>query len=200
MILNILFTLVGAVTFLYLFWKKLKDDYSHNQIFIAGFYVLIGMFLFNLLALYFVPAWSFWLSLLGSLFGLAVGISRFRLRIFELLEGWVFGGIGLLFVFYVYMWIGRFSIKDFLPILVMFLFISLYLFLDSKYKKFSWYKSGRVGFAGLATMGLFFLLRSLVAFFEPSMLFFVERYDVWLSGIMSFVAFLLLFNLSRKTL
>ena len=200
MILKVIFTAIASLFFLFFFWRKLREDYTNNQIFNTGFYILFGIFLFSVLADNFAPLWTFWLSLSGSLFGLFIGISRFRLRIFEAVEAWVLGLLGITMSFYVYNWVKSFSLVDFAPVVVLFLFIFLYFFMDSKYKQFTWYRSGRIGFTGLVTLGSFFLLRSLVALFYPNMLFFVGKSEPILSGIVSFTAFLILFNLSRREL
>ena len=66
MILNIIFSLTGIYVFLFLFWRKLKEDYSQNQIFTVGFYSIIGFAALNLLSQGYAPKWIFWLSSLGS--------------------------------------------------------------------------------------------------------------------------------------
>jgi len=192
------FTLIGSLSFLYLFWRKLKEDYTANQIFNTGFYVLFGIFLFSILGLNFAFKWTFWISFAGSLFGLFVGISRFKLKLFETLEGWVLGLLGVMMAFYVFNWLKSFSPIEFAPVVVTFLFIFFYFFLDSRYKQFSWYRSGRIGFAGLVTLGSFFVVRSIVALFYPNMLFFVGKSEPIISGIVAFSAFMVLLNLARK--
>jgi hypothetical protein len=197
-IVRVFFTLVASLSFLYLFWRKLKEDYTANQIFNTAFYVLFGIFLFSVLAAHFAFVWSFWLSFVGGLFGLIIGISRYRLKVFEALEGWVLGLLGLTMTFYTYNWLKSFSLTDFAPVVVLFLFIFFYFYMDSRYKQFTWYRSGRIGFAGLVTLGGFFLVRGLVALFYPDMLFFVGKSEPIISGIVSFAAFLILFNLARR--
>ena len=74
----------------------------------------------------------------------------------------------------------------------------IYLILNSKYKEFSWYASGRVGFAGLTAIGIFFLLSGIIAFIFPDMLSFVGKIDALISGMVAFVVFLSVFNLARE--
>jgi hypothetical protein len=103
-------------------------------------------------------------------------------------------------------WLGVIFLSDsieksnpasFIGFIVIILLIVLFYFLDAHYKKFTWYKSGRVGFTGLTTLGLLLLLRAAVAPIVPDMLSFSGKYEAIISGILAFVSFLLVFNLAR---
>lgn len=198
MIVRILFTLCGTFLFLFLFWRKLREDYILNHLFTVGFYSLFGLSVFSIISFYLEPKWLFWLSLIGSVIGLVFGISKFHFRIFETLEAWVLGNLGVLIIFYLYEFSKNPKIENVALVLVNCLLIFLFLFLDKHYKKFTWYKSGRVGFAGLTIVGTFFLIRCLVAIVLPNMLFFVGRIDAIMSGSVAFISFLGLLTLSRS--
>ena len=88
-----------------------------------------------------------------------------------------------------------FSLSVFIFIIIT---ITLYLFLSKQYKRFRWYKSGKVGFAGLTTLGFIFLVRGLTALWVPFMLSFVGVMDAFISVIISVVAFGMVYNLSRS--
>jgi len=81
------------------------------------------------------------------------------------------------------------------PAMLVMLFLSYYL--DTNYKRFTWYKSGRIGFAGLFTASVIFLVRSVLAITKVHMISFVGSGEAVVSGIMAFVGFLLLFDLGR---
>ncbi len=198
MILRIALSVASSLTFLFFFWRKLKEDYIQNQIFSVGFYSLFGIIIFSAIGIYFIPEYSFWLALLGSLLGLTLGIKKFRFRFFETVEAWSLGALGILLGLYLYEFIYRFQFIYAIISLFLIFIIFLFLMLDKHYKKFTWYKSGKVGFSGLMILGLFFLARCLIALFIPDMLFFVGRVDVIISGVMAFISFLMLFNLSRE--
>lgn len=197
-LLKIAFGISGVLFFLYLFWKRLKEDYIPNQIFSTGFYVLIGISLAIFLANSLFPIWWFWLALLGGFIGAWIGILRFNLKKVETLEAGILSGLSILGLFFVYDFIStqnRFSLAESAFILAL---VVLFFVLERSYKGFSWYKSGRVGFSGFSVAGIFFLARSLVALLLPSMVSFVGKNEVIFSGILAFLSFLTLFNLSRQ--
>lgn len=198
MFYNVFFTFLAVLIFLFVFWKRLKEDYTHELIFTTGFFVLAGLFLGNFVSSRFFPTWWFWTSFLGAFTGIFVGILRFKLRIFETLEAGIIGLIPWVGLILLQDSIENSSLVSFLAFIVVLGLIVLFFFFDAHYKKFTWYKSGRVGFSGLATLGLFFLVRSAIAPISPNVLSFVGKYEAIISGILAFVFFLLVFNLSRR--
>lgn len=199
MILDFLITLLTSLLFLFAFWVRLKEDYTQQQIFTTGFWVLFGIGCGNILAVNFFDVWWFWTGLAGGFLGLIAGIKRFHLRFFETLEAFVISGL-LMFLSIAFSSL----MADYSPItlamtLGIVFFIVLFLFLDVHYKKFIWYKSGRVGFTGMTVLGLFFLIRSIVAMGGSSVLSFAGDIDVVISGVMSFASFMAVYNLSGST-
>ena len=104
-------------------------------------------------------------------------------------------------------WLGLIFLKDsiklssltsFLAFFAVACLLTLFAYLDASYKNFSWYRSGRVGFSGLTTLGVLFLLRAAFASFFPDVISFV-KYEAILSGVAAFVIFLAIFNLARST-
>lgn len=197
MLTNIVFHTLGFFIFLYLFWRRLKEDYISNQIFSTAFIVLLGLILVNLLANNFFPAYWFWSSLIGVFIGLAVGILRFKLRIFEILEAAVFSLLPWLALTFLNDSMVNSKSSSFIGFFVLTLLVTLFIVIDKHYKKFTWYKSGRIGFTGLSTAGLFFLIRSIVALTFDNVLSFSGKYDAYLSALIAFSSFLLVFNLAR---
>lgn len=197
-IIQVFFTLITVLLFLFSFWKKLKEDYTQNQIFTTGFYILLGIGAGNIIAVNLLPAWWFWLSLTGGVIGLIIGKIKFSLRILEAIDAFVSASLFLLAGSFLASWYFGKNNLFLVGSGICILLIGLYKYLNEHYKRFTWYKSGRIGFSGLAVSGAFFLIRSLIALTNPNMLSFVGSPDVFLSGILAFVSFLALFNLSRK--
>ncbi len=199
MLIKIVLSILSVYVFLYLFWQRLKEDYARNQIFTTSFYLLFGMALGYMLARSFAHAWWFWLSLAGSILGIVIGILRFKLRVFETFEAGLLGGLVFLGTVYLYDWVIYIKLSSAVGFVIILALFVLFLILDKHYKRFTWYKSGKVGFTGLSITGIFFLIRTLVALKYPNVLFFAGSYDSLISGTLAFISFLILFNLSRKT-
>ncbi len=199
MILDFLITLLTVFLFLFIFWLRLKDDYTQNQIFTTGFYVLLGIGIGNILAIKFMRDFWFWLGFFGGFLGLIYGVSHFRLRFFEALESYTISGLFLFLIVSFISYLEDLSSSTLIVILLVLFFISFFYFLDSRYKNFTWYKSGKVGFSGLTILGLFFLTRSLVAIRTVSVISFGKDVEVLLSGLLSFISFIILYNLSERT-
>ena len=206
--ITIIISLVlGILGSLFLFWRELKEDYDNNQIFSYGFIVngfiifgfLIGILLKTKLSSsnIFNPAgmW-FWTAFIAGVIGWAVAYSKFKLKFFETLEASAVGFIFFVFVTNLINSIQPINVKAILFALFSGLLVLIFYMLDSRYKRFSWYKSGRVGFAGLAVLGIFFLIRAVVAMIDPSMVSFVGKTDAILDSVVSFIFFLTLYNLS----
>lgn len=197
--MNWIIQIFAILIFLFFFWRKLKDDYIQDQIFSTAFYVILISIFFILLSKFLLPKWWFWFGFLGFLIGLMIGISRFKLRIYETFDAAIFSFLPSAFAYSLYE-STRSSDWYLLAHSVLFLVIFLlYLFFNRNYKKFSWYKSGRVGFAGLAAGGVYFLVRAAIAFKLSFMISFVGEFEPILSGVLAFLIFLLIFNLSVKT-
>lgn len=199
--------LIGILGFLFLTWRRLKEDYISDQIFSTGFIIIAFMLVgFSLsLAVYNIQntiffnteGLVFWLPLLFGTIGFVFCFYRFKLRFFETLES---VGLGLIFLFASSVMgssVKTLNLKATLFALVIFALIPLFFVFDKNYKKFSWYKSGKVGFSGLTILGIFFLVRAIIALISPNMLSFIGKSDAILSSIVAFIFFLTLYNLSN---
>ena len=96
MVIKILFILFGAFLFLFLYWRRLKEDYISSMIFSSFFCLLLGVVLFVFLANQFFPIWWFWSAVLGLSLGLAATLFRFKFRFFETLEAVTISGLSWL--------------------------------------------------------------------------------------------------------
>lgn len=198
MLINILVGLVGVFIYLFIFWKKLKEDYVANQIFTTGILSILFGIMAYFISTRFLPMWWFWLALIGFTAGLTLGIIRYHMRGYETAEAAGVAILPWLFLIFITDSIINQSIYSFLYAMTVVIAVVVYLILNSKYKEFSWYASGRVGFAGLTAIGIFFLLRGIIAFIFPDMISFVGKIDALISGMVAFVVFLSVFNLARE--
>ncbi len=190
--------MVLALVFLFILWRRLKEDYSQGIVFSTGFLILSGVALGSLISAIFFREWWFWLSLLGIVLGGGFAIFKFKLRGFEVFDATVVAILPWLLVVFLSDSVEAksiYSLGGFFVILAVYL---LYHFLNTSYKKFSWYRSGRVGFSGLATVAILFLLRGLTGLFLVDMLSFVGKIDSIISGVLAFLAFLGIFHLARQ--
>ncbi len=199
MLLKITFGLIGVLLFLFLFWKKLKEDYESETIFTSAFCILFGIAGGLLISVRFFPSWWFWLALLGSAVAFIIAVIRFKLKILETTEAWVVANLPLFGLAMLTDYIQKSTLFSGIgTILILVLFVS-YFVIDKHYKSFRWYKSGRVGFSGLTILAVFFLLRSAVAVTFPDVLSFVGRIDTILSGVVSFACFLVILSLAKNS-
>ena len=200
MIAMIVVSIVGASLFIFLFWRRLKEDYSSDIIFSTSLFTLLGIGLSLAISLYAFSNYWFWISVLGASVGLLTGIVKYNLRTYEVVEAAVVSilpWLGIVFFTYAVAYSSLISLVG-MGIVVMCLV--LFAVLNNHYKRLSWYKSGRVGFAGITTLGVFFLARALVAIVANDVLSFIERYEAIVSAAASFICFFVVFRLARKTI
>ncbi|HEX6976742.1 MAG TPA: hypothetical protein VF185_00075 [Patescibacteria group bacterium] len=205
--LLVLANVFGGLIFLFFLWRRLKEDYPSSKIFSLGFFV-IGAILVSFLvsALFIIPnitkvyffdpkgLW-FWLALVSASIVLAVSLLRLKMRFFEGVEA---ASLGLSFWFVVLLISSALIFKLIPAILygvVVAALIFMFFFLDKRYKRFTWYKSGKVGFSGLTLLAVFFLVRAAIAIIDPTMLSFIGKIDALISSVLSFLFFLSVYNL-----
>ncbi len=197
-IASILINFVGSLTFLFIFWKRLREDYSSEIVFKTAFNILVGILVGSLIFLKFSQIGFFWPVLVGALVGLGLSFFRFRVRFYETFEAFIiasFPWIGLTFLLDS---ITHSSLTSFFAFIAVLIFVFAAYYLDTHYKDFSWYKSGKIGFAGIVTLGIFFIVRSTLAIFGIHMISFVGlKIEAVVSGAAAFLCFILLLNLAR---
>lgn len=195
---SILLNILGFLVFLFLFWRRLKEDYPAEIVFSSGAIILVsGAFLRFASVAAFPQGW-FWGFVFGSFCGLLIAKYKYNLRFYETLEVCIISFLPWLAFIFLADSVMIASWSSFVGFVVVMCLVLLFLFLDSRYRQFSWYASGRLGFSGLSTLGIFFLLRAAVALAFPSVLSFLQKGEVYLSGSFALICFLLVFNLARK--
>lgn len=189
---------LGIFVFLFLFWRRLRDDYSSEIIFKSAFNILIGILLSFLVWLKFDQIGIFWLSLIGSILGLVISILVLKVKFYETFEAFIISSLPWLSFLFLLDSITHSSLPSFLFFIAMLIFVFISFYLDMHYKEFAWYKSGKIGFAGIVTLGLFFITRSVLAIFGINMVSFVSlKVEAIVSAASAFICFILLYNLSR---
>lgn len=194
----ILSTVIGILTFLFVFWKKLREDYASEIVFKTAFQILFGILLGVLISSKFFPGWFWWSGVLGGFAGLALSVFKLRVKFYETFEAFVISslpGVALLFLADS---VVHFSFISFVAFLVTLIMIFIYYYLDLHYKEFTWYRSGKIGFSGLTTLGLIFLARTVLALTGGRMLSFVGRNEAIVSGMAFSICLLTLINLGRS--
>lgn len=189
---------LGIVTFLFIFWKRMKDDYAAPIIFSVSFYILLGILAGWFISYKFFPNLFLWTAFVGALAGLSAGILRYKIRFYESLESIVISLLPWLSFVFLKDSVARQSFSSFILFLAVLVFIYVFYFLDTHFREFTWYKSGKIGFAGLATLGLILLARSATSFVKINVISFNGRFDALASASLGIICLLMLYNLSRK--
>lgn len=215
-----IFTLfIAIIFFLFSYWKNLKDDHTSETIFSSGFILLCSAIavamLIQLLGKGIVPTrifsprglwfWGGAAGFLGAMFFIA---RKHSIRFFELFESATVSMLlGLLVISIIELLEARTPATIAVSV-ILFLLVLFYHFLRRNYKSFSWYKSGRVGFASLATISLFFFTKAISAifFYAPMVSFgrgkgyslFIGRVDAIISTAAAFFLIVCIYNLSHN--
>lgn len=195
---EIITTFVGVLLYLFFFWKRLKDDYIRNQIFTTAFYGLVLLGSGYLISLYFFNTLRFWLSLVGAITGFLLGIFRYKLKVLEVLEAAVLGLLSIFTLILLGELILSHDILYLFSFIVLALLIILFHLLDKYYKRFAWYKSGRIGFSGLTVTGVFFLIYTIVAITLSGVISFVGNKDYLISLLLAAISFSIVFKLAKQ--
>ncbi len=199
MLVNLGVGLSGTLIFLFIFWKRLKEDYASDIVFKSATYILACFLLGYVLSLKYLPQAYLYFIFLGVLIGVWLTIFKLKIKFYELTDAVIIAFLPWLSLTFFKDSIQSSSFVSFIAFLYVLLIIFLYYYFDTHYKEFSWYKSGKVGFSGMAALAIIFLTRSLVAVLGISVLSFVGRFEGIIAGALAFAAFLLLYNLGRKT-
>lgn len=181
-----------SLVYLFVFWRKLKEDYYQESLFSLGLaqYVLLAV-------LYFVSFSTgliefFYLEIVFILLGyflISYWFKRDSANKLEITEGMLlaFWLVDLLWsVFQLLFWAVGLSLFSLLVFLV----------INKNYRRFNWYKSGRVGIAGITALGLRALIKGVLVLMFPAL--FPHRFAPLVFGLFAFVSFVLVYKLANK--
>ena len=198
-ILDYVLKFLAITAFSFVLWKKLKEDYTTDLIFSFTILILAFTTLGVAVAQNFLPGYSFWLVTLLDTLVVSWFVKSNYFKLYELLDALVLSLLTLflgtnitelLLQIIRDRGIGVSDIYFTAQIFAALLTIILYKIYLKRYRSFSWYPSGKIGFIGLSLAASYFLLRGLVAigtssvvpFFEPARIL-----DTTLSFLLVFV-------------
>lgn len=167
-VLSLLFYLTAVFLFSFSLWRKLRDDYTNEQIFSWTLRVLATGLLGVWVAKTFLPQFTFFILLIFCSVSGLIFLKTLSFKFFELIDALAIS----IFYFVLFSWIGLgfsegrnlftiniYTTQQFYPhVFISFFSIYIYLIFKKYYRQFSWYPSGKVGFCGLASLAVFFLL------------------------------------------
>ncbi len=198
---------LGFFLALFVYWKRLREDYTANQIFTSGTYLLLGTLFGGLVAgnlisarlphtAYFYPD-GLWFkgALVGLLIALFFSMKKMGFKFHETFEASLLFGLTWFFVTAIGYSV-LYGVQNIILAGNTLIALVSFKFFDSRYRRYTWYKSGKVGFAGISSAALFFLIRSIIAILNPSMVSFVGKIDSLISATIAFALFLVVYNLS----
>ena len=192
----IIANLLGIILLFFFLWKKLKEDYHFEKIFNLAFTILFFQIIASIIANKFFLDYWFWINLTGIVLGFVISIIRQKMKFFESYDGLV---IGLLpwfsFTFFAQA-VHNSSLINFIGFWIILVLVFTFLFLDSQYRKYTWYKSGKVGFSSVVTSFLFFAIRSVLGIFFAGSASLLPNFESYLSGAFAFSFLLVLYRLA----
>lgn len=199
--LHAVFFAAAFIISAFFFWRLLRSDYESEKIFTLSLVTLItGIILTAVFVLsvgkfpqvlFYVNTTLFWFwpASLAFFFSNLFARYKFSMKPFEIFEAQA-----LAFIYF--QLLTTLFFRFFFAATFFALFLVLFHILKFNYKKFTWYRSGRIGFAGLVTLATFFLARSIIAIFLGSVLSLSGRADTLVSAIVAFILFLNLYKLT----
>lgn len=197
LIASILINTLGVFVFLLILWTRLKEDFSSDLIFKLGFSILTGIGVGVIFSYKFFSTYFLWATFIGGVLGLLATVLRFKAKFYEIFESFVVATLPWLGFIFLQDSAIHSSLSSFLGFIGILILIFVSYYLSSHYKNITWYKSGKIGFTGLTTLGLIFIIRFMLAIFGISMLSFVSKFEAVISGVGAVVCFSLLYYLAR---
>lgn len=201
MLVNAILISLGILGYLFFVWRRLKDDYSANVVFSTSLIILSSSFVLSGIFTHFASGLWFWGGIVGILVSFGISVYKYKLKFYESLEAFGIGFFIILSMIFLADSIIASSISSLGFFLVILALIILFFVMEMKYKDLSWYKSGKVGFSGLFILGIFFVIRSLIAIVYPHVLSYLVTFsllDAILSALVGLAMFLVLYKLSKS--
>lgn len=196
--LSLLIHFFGAFFFVFTLWKKLKEDYYPERIFNTAFIIISALFLASFLV--FTPFYNFtfWFQVVVVFVGTYFLSKKFDIRLNELFDALIAGILPWLVASFLFTTINLSDVYHFIFTWVLVFLFAVYIFLNSIYKKITWYQSGKLGLSAVVVTILFFISRAIISLFNFNLTTFVAGLDLWFSVAFAFVFFLLLLRLSKE--
>ena len=156
------------------FWRRLREDYKEEEIFGLTLFIVGGSLFFAWVSAFVFGSSQFFppSAFLGVALSVKLWSTRFKVNIWE-----VFDALSLPFLFFLLFggigsFLGSGNFWDWQYFGVGLLGLGVWKFSKEKYRSFSWYKSGKIGFLLWGVSFVVFLLLSLLAFIKGDALYF----------------------------
>lgn len=188
----------AGIVGIYLYWKRLKEDYSAEKIFDSGLGILFFTLFVFFGSFHFLNQYWFGLTTISFVVILFLISNRVKIKYNEILDASLVLVFPLLSSFFFVDSVRRSSLSSFIAFWVLLVLIFFFYFLNTLYRSFSWYKSGKIGFSSLVVFGLLFIFRGLTSIFYKEVASFSGSLEVYISTSFVILFFLLLFNLARS--
>ena len=160
-ILGFLLSFLSVFVFSFVLWRKLKEDYPNDKIFLLTAGLVFTMVVGNWVT-WSLPIFSFWISLFLAVLAGVYLVKKLDLRLFEVIDS-------VTPAWFWFLMLGNFT--GFLSTRALGALVESamagvatlsFMFFNARYRNFPWYPSGKVGFAGLASLGVYCLLRAIL--------------------------------------
>lgn len=198
-LLTIPIVCMSLVLYAFFFWRRLKEDYVSKPVFNAMFLTLIATIVLSQIArLTEQQNMWFWGGYLGFFLSVVFFSRNYKFKIFELYEAAGRSMIFLIIAIGLADYLSHQHAESLAVVAFCTALFGLFIAIDANYRKFTWYRSGRVGVAGLITFGVFFAARAIVAASGFDILSILGRIDFIFSGIVAFMHFFFVYHLSQK--
>ncbi len=197
MILLLIANILGISLFLFILWKKLRDDYLSQQIFSTGFFIATLIMVLKITYYLLNYPDNIFIIILILAISAIVAIRRFRFNTLEFTDSLVISFLSWHAISQL-AYILKLDLQAALELLASCILIFVFLFLQPRYKSFNFYKSGKIGFCGMAVISLYFLYRTAIAMISDDMLFFSKFVDLSIALTVFLVSTLTTINLSAK--
>lgn len=177
---------LGSLLFSFVLWKKLRDDYTNSQIYSFTLFSVLASLLGLWVANTWLPEFAFLITFLSFVLSSFLLLKYLQIKFFEFIDAVSIASLYFYFLLRVGILLQQieaegFDLKnisfqvDVAEIILVLISAYLYKFFLKRYRQFSWYPSGKIGFAGLATVALFFLFQVPVQVYshttQPQLLF-----------------------------
>lgn len=191
---------LGVVLFSFVLWRRLKEDYPHEQIFFLTLLFLFVGFLSLVIIDKRLGDFSFWGVFVINILAGFYFIKKLGFKFFESIDALAPSWFWFIFFFslagFLRDWKNIMSLSY--PTAAL-LSLFTYHFLLARYRRFSWYPSGKVGFAGFFSLAAYFVLQALVAIYKTLVLSFNSAsVDFAVNGLLSLVLVFIVYMRSGR--
>lgn len=158
-ILAFLLIPLSFFVFAFVLWRKLREDYPNDKIFLLTLGLMVSIVVGNWIFGRF-PLFLFWATLALLV---AIGfylVKKLEFRLFETLDAIALGWFWVLIIGGPAGFLSTRSFETLVEPAMAGLALLGFTFFNARYRTFSWYPSGKIGFAGVGSLGIYFLSRS----------------------------------------